>query len=87
MKKLLALLLTFVLMFSFVPVTAFAAETQTGTITISNPAKGTKYNVYRIFDIQSHSDNYDSVAYRVSKKWQKFLPFWYRYVYNRTTIY
>lgn len=73
MKKLLSILLTFVMVFSFVGMTASAAETTTGTITISKPAEGTKYNVYRIFDIQSHSENYDSVAYRVSEKWSNFF--------------
>lgn len=73
MKKLLAFLLTFILLFSFIPVTAFADETNSGKIIISNPARDTEYNIYRIFDIQSHSEKYDSVAYRVSEKWQGFF--------------
>ena len=70
MKKLLSILLTFVMVFSMTSIVAFADEPE-GKITISNPTQGTEYNIYRIFDVQSHSDNYDSIAYRVSEKWLK----------------
>lgn len=82
MKKLLSIILTVAMVFSMAAVSAFADETnpQTtpapttkGTITITAPAKDSVYNIYRIFDIQSHSDNYDSLAYRVSDKWVGFF--------------
>jgi len=71
MKKLLSVLLTFVMMFSLASVSAFAADT--GTITISTPNKGTVYNIYKMLDIDSATSDYSLVTYKVAEKWENFF--------------
>lgn len=71
-KKLMAALLAVALLCAMA-VPAFAAEgattgtSNTGSITITNAAKGETYTIYRIFDLESYSgDNY---SYKLSDKW------------------
>ena len=78
MKKLLALLLTFMLVFSFVPVTAFAegnngTESTKGTITILGPAVGTEYKIYKLLDVSSSNEDYSLVTYKVATGWSGFF--------------
>ena len=71
-KKFMAALLAVALLCAMA-VPAFAAEgattgtSNTGSITITNAAKGETYTIYRIFDLESYSgDNY---SYKLSDKW------------------
>lgn len=73
MKKLLSILLTFVMVFSFVGMTASATEETNGKITITKPAKDTEYNIYRILKVDTHTDDYSSVTYRVADGWEAFF--------------
>lgn len=80
-KKLTSLVLV-LLMVMAMSVTAFAAnsdETSKGKITIENTIKDTKYSIYRIFYLESFTDDTPndhtdgSYSYKVSNKWQGFF--------------
>lgn len=80
-KKLASLMLA-LLMVMAMSVTAFAAnsdETSKGKITIQNTIKDAQYSIYRIFYLESFTDdtpnnNTDgSYSYKVSNKWQSFF--------------
>lgn len=54
---------------------AFADEgitpaTATGSITINNTVNGTKYEVYRIFDLESYDKDAGKYSYKLSAKWK-----------------
>ena len=86
MKKLLSLLLTFALVFSFASVAAFAEEptVATGTITINNVSMvddgnggkepAANYVIYKMFDL---ADGFDTVkntySYTISAEWKDFI--------------
>ena len=42
----------------------------TGSITISNTVNGTKYEVYRIFDLESYDKDAGKYSYKLSAKWK-----------------
>lgn len=71
-KKLMAALLAVALLCAMA-VPAFAAEGaatgtgNTGSITITNAAKGETYTIYRIFDLESYSGT--NYSYKLSSKW------------------
>ena len=70
-KKLMAALLAVALLCAMA-VPAFAAEdaatgSGSGSITITNAAKGETYTIYRIFDLESYSGN--NYSYKLSSKW------------------
>lgn len=63
---LLALVMTLAL-----SVTALAAGE--GSITVDNAVNGKTYTIYRIFDLNSHSNDYKAINYKVSTKWADFF--------------
>lgn len=52
MKKVFAIILALAMVLSL-GMTAFAVETVTGSITITNPTAGEEYRLYKIFDLHS----------------------------------
>ncbi len=55
MKKRLCLLLSLVMVFALAT-TAFAADPETGTITVDNPTENNAYTAYKIFDVTYNED-------------------------------
>lgn len=49
---------------------AFADEPTKGSITINNTVNGTKYEVYRIFDLESYDKDAGKYSYKLSAKWK-----------------
>lgn len=53
------------------PMSVWAEEVQTGTITIETPAKDQTYKLYRMFDLTSYSEG--KYAYTVHSGWEGFF--------------
>ena len=70
MKRVVSTLLALVLVLALAGTAAAAGE---GSITIDNAVKGKTYNIYRIFDLDSHSEDYQALNYKVSAKWAAFF--------------
>ena len=70
MKRVVSTLLALVLVLALAGTAAAAGE---GSITIDNAVKGKTYNIYRIFDLDSHSEDYQALNYKVSAKWTAFF--------------
>lgn len=66
-KRVLALLAAFALVLAMA-VPAWAAS-NTGSITVQNAKENEEYKIYRIFDLESYSEN--SYSYKMSAKWSK----------------
>ena len=71
MKKLFAVLVALALVLSM-GVMAFADETPTGTITITNAEANAQYDFYRIFDLVSYDATSGNYSYKLSEKWAGF---------------
>lgn len=72
-RRTLALLLAAALMLTL-SIAAFADGTaDTGSITINNAVDGKVYKIYRIFDLNSHNDDYTAFNYKVSTSWTDFF--------------
>lgn len=70
MKKIISVLLALVMTLAL-SVTALAAGE--GSITVDNAVNGKTYTIYRIFDLNSHSNDYKAINYKVSTKWADFF--------------
>ena len=70
-KRIASVLLALVMALILIT-TAFAAG-ETGSITINNAVVGKTYTIYRIFDLNSHNDDYTAINYKVSAKWAAFF--------------
>ncbi len=70
MKRVVSTLLALVLVLALAGTAAAAGE---GSITIDNAVKGKTYTIYRIFDLDSHSEDYQALNYKVSAKWDEFF--------------
>ena len=70
-KRIASVLLALVMALSLIT-TAFAAG-ETGSITIDNAVVGKTYTIYRIFDLNSHNNDYTAINYKVSTKWAAFF--------------
>lgn len=66
-KRVLALLAAFALVLAMA-VPAWA-DGNTGSITVQNAKENEEYKIYRIFDLESYSEN--SYSYKMSEKWSK----------------
>lgn len=66
-KRVLALLAAFALVLAMA-VPAFA-DGNKGNITVQNAKENEEYKIYRIFDLESYSEN--SYSYKMSEKWSK----------------
>lgn len=75
MKKLLSVLLSFALVFSFAAVAVFADEpTETkGTIYINNIGAETEYSIYKLLDLAGFDANAQAYRYTVAEKWTAFF--------------
>lgn len=71
MKKIISVLLALVMTLAL-SVSALAAG-DTGSITVDNAVNGKTYTIYRIFDLNSHSEDYKAINYKVSEKWKGFF--------------
>ena len=71
-KKALALILTLAIVMSL-GITAFAAETDHGSITIGNPNQDATYKAYRLLDLVSFDAANDTFNYKVADKWKTFF--------------
>lgn len=74
MKRFMALFAALALVLAMA-VPAFADEgttpaTATGSITINDTVDGTKYEVYRIFDLESYDKDAGKYSYKLSAKWK-----------------
>ena len=75
MKRFVALLAALALVLAMA-VPAFADEgtgaatPETGTITINNTVDGTKYEVYRIFDLESYDKDAGKYSYKLNANWK-----------------
>ena len=70
MKRFMALFAALALVLAMaVPAFADTAAT-TGSITINNTVDGTKYEVYRIFDLESYDKAAGKYSYKLSTKWK-----------------
>lgn len=72
MKKLISLALALVLMLAMA-VPAFAAGE--GSITIKNTVVGVDYSVYKIFDLESYSEDKTAYSYKIAEdsEWNAFV--------------
>ena len=70
MKRVVSTLLALVLVLALAGTAAAAGE---GSITIDNAVEGKTYTIYRIFDLDSHSEDYQALNYKVSAKWDEFF--------------
>lgn len=70
-KRIASVLLALVMALSLIT-TAFAAG-ENGSITIDNAVVGKTYTIYRIFDLNSHNNDYTAINYKVSTKWAAFF--------------
>ena len=70
MKKIISVLLALVMTLAL-SVSALAAGE--GSITVDNAVNGKTYTIYRIFDLNSHSEDYKAINYKVSEKWKGFF--------------
>ena len=70
MKRVVSTLLALVLVLALAGTAAAVGE---GSITIDNAVKGKTYTIYRIFDLDSHSEDYQALNYKVSAKWAAFF--------------
>ena len=70
MKKFVSVLLALAMTLAL-SVSALAAGE--GSITIDNAVVDKTYTIYRIFDLNSHSDDYKAINYKVNAKWSAFF--------------
>lgn len=70
MKKIISVLLALVMTLAL-SVTALAAGE--GSITVDNAVNGKTYTIYRIFDLNSHSEDYKAINYKVNTQWSAFF--------------
>ena len=68
-RKILAVL-TILVMTLCMTTTVFAAGE--GTITISNAVADQTYNAYRIFDLESYSEETEAYSYKINDEWSGF---------------
>lgn len=69
-KKFAVLFLALVMLLSL-SITAFAAAN--GTITINSPTDGAKYDIYKMFDLESFDADTDAYLYKITEDWRAFV--------------
>ena len=74
MKKLLSILLTFVMVFSMTSIVAFADEPE-GKITIAPTAEGATYKIYKLFDLDTYNAESSVYTYMIetNSEWREFF--------------
>lgn len=78
-KKIAAILLAALLVFSAVATVAAATQTDTGTsttkgkITITDGVEGYTYKVYKMFDLESYNNTESAYSYVITNDWEDFV--------------
>ena len=72
MKKILTLVLVLTL-FATMSLTAFADETELGSITINGVSEGSTYEIYEILYLESYDVDAGAYSYKVTEAWATFL--------------
>ena len=72
MVKIISAILAIVMLFSFVTV-AHATDTNLGSITITNATVGQTYNIYKLFDLDSFSDDNYCYVIEETDPWYDFF--------------
>ena len=75
MKKLFAMLLAIVMIFSLAA-TAFAAEgdeTPAGSITINGVSAENVYSIYKLLDLESYDTTVGAYSYKINEDWTGFF--------------
>ncbi len=73
MKKLLVTLITAMMILTFSVPAAFAAETETGSITINGVGEKTTYDIYQLLDLESYDYESGAYSYKVNRAWDSFF--------------
>lgn len=68
----MSVLISLLMVFTFA-LPAFADDTPTGSITISNTVKDEEYKTYRLLDLESYDADKDVYAYKVNNAWKGFF--------------
>ena len=73
MKKIIAIIMSLMLVASM-SVAVFAAdETETGSITINGVGEGTVYEIYRLLDLESYDVDAGAYSYKANAAWEAFF--------------
>ncbi len=72
MKKIIAMMLA-VLMLASLTVTAFANETELGSITINGVNESATYEIYRLLDLESYDIAAGAYSYKANAAWTTFF--------------
>ena len=72
MKKLFVTILAIVMIFAMAA-PAFAAENETGSITINNVVAESKYEIYELLDLESYNATTGAYAYKINAEWDEFF--------------
>ena len=72
MKKIIAIIMSLMLMASL-SVAAFAAENETGSITINGVNGSATYEIYRLLDLESYDVDAGAYSYKANAAWAEFF--------------
>lgn len=71
MKKVLSIILTFVMLLAMAAPSF--AEAETGSITISDAVVGQTYTIYQVLDLESYNKSANAYAYKATTAWNTFI--------------
>jgi len=72
MKKVISLILA-LLMVASLSITAFAADTELGSITINGVSENNTYEIYQLLDLESYDLESGAYSYKVNSAWANFF--------------
>ena len=73
MKKLFAMLLAVMVLLTVAIPTVAADDTQLGSITINNIGDDSRYDIYRLLDLESYDVASGAYSYKVNSEWDDFF--------------
>ncbi len=73
MKKIVALIMATVMMMGMCTIAHAEEKAVIGSISISNPAADTKYEIYKMFDLETYSATDGVYVYKVTDAWRAFV--------------
>lgn len=74
MKKVINTLLVLMMaLMQLIPTNSVKADSEKGSITISNALVGKTYTIYKIFDLESYSTSAGAYSYKVAENWKGFI--------------
>lgn len=71
MKKVLSIILTFVMLLAMAAPSF--AEAETGSITINDAVVGQTYTIYQVLDLESYNASANAYAYKATTAWNTFI--------------